>query len=120
MTYTPDQFADLAITAHDPDAAQKAADLLNGKLEPEDVTGNVQMVQHDEWVMIALNKVLDCYGVEALIPDGQMAPIGLYLNTGDTYSLTVVLDEDGEFHLTTWGDFLEAWEREQAEEGQPY
>lgn len=120
MKYTAEMFADLARTAHDPDAADKAAALLNGTLDPDDVLGEVLMLDHDERVMRALDKVLDCHGVEALIPDGCMAPIGVYLNTGDTYSPTVFLNEDGEFSLTTWGDVLEAWEREQAEEGEGY
>lgn len=124
MTFTADQFTDLARSCHDPDAAQKAADLLNGKLDPdvvlaEDNTGAL-LLDRDERVMEALDKVLECYGVEDLTPDGEWSPIGLYLNTGDTYSETVFLSEDGEFRLTTWGDELEAWEREQAEEGQPY
>lgn len=120
MTYTPEMFDDLARTAHNPNAAELAAGLLNGTVDPDTLLDGVLMLDRDERVMEALNRVLDCYGVEALTPDGCIHPIGVYLNTGDTYSLTVVLDEDGEFHLTTWGDFLEGWEREQAEEGEGY
>lgn len=120
MKYTAEMFDDLARTAHDPDAAKKAAGLLNGDIDPDTVLDRVLMLDHNERVMEALNKVLDCHGVEGLTPDGAIYPIGCYLNTGDTYSPTVVLDEDGAFHLTTWGDFLEGWESEQAEEGEGY
>jgi hypothetical protein len=116
MTFTADQFADLARTAHDPDAAEKAAALLNGTLDPDTVLGRVLMLDRNESIMEALNTVLDCHGVEAITPDGCIYPVATYLNTGDTYCLTVVLTEDGEFLLTSWGDFLEDWEREQAEE----
>jgi len=120
MKYTAEMFTDLSRTAHDPEAGEKAAALLNGTLDPDTVLESVLMLDRNERVLEALNKVLDCHGVEGITPDGSVYPIGAYINSGDTYSLTVVLDEDGEFHLTTWGDFLEAWEREQAEEGEGY
>jgi len=116
MTFTADQFADLARTAHDPDAAVKAAALLNGDLDPDTVLDSVLMLDTNERIMEALDTVLDCYGVEAITPDGCIYPVATYLNTGDAYTSTVVLTEDGEFLLTTWGDFLEEWEREQEEE----
>lgn len=121
MTFTADQFADLTRSCHHRNAATRAAALLNGSIDPDEVLdGRHFMLDRDERVMEALDIVLETYGVEALIPDGHIAPIGIYLNTGDTYSETVFLSEDGEFRLTTWGDEMEAWEREQAEEGMPY
>lgn len=119
MKFTADQFSDLTRSCHHRNAATRAAALLNGDLDPDSVLDGHLMLDHDERVMEALNVVLETYGVEALIPDGCIVPIGVYLNTGDTYSETVFLSEDGEFRLTTWGDELEAWEREQ-EEGWAY
>jgi len=117
MHYTAEMFADLARTAHDPEAAEKAAALLNGSLDPDTVLGRLLHLDRNERILEALNMVLDCHGVESLTPDGSIYPIGAYVNTGDTYTTTIILDEDGEFHVTSWGDFLEAWEREQAEGG---
>ena len=120
MKYTAEMFADLARSCHDPEAAEKAAGLLNGTVDPDTILDSILVLDHEELVLEALDKVLECHGVEALTPDGSIYPIASYVNTGDTYTTTIILDEDGEFHVTSWGDFLEAWEREQAEEGQPY
>lgn len=116
MKFNAEMFADLARSCHDPDAAEKAAGLLNGTVDPDTVLDSVLVLDHEELVMEALDKVLECHGVEALRVDGCLAPIGTYLNTGDPYVTTVVLDEDGEFHVTCYGDFVEAWEQEQGPE----
>ena len=115
MEFNAEMFADLARSCHDSDAAEKAAGLLNGTIDPETVLGEVLMLDDEELILRAVDKVLECHGVEALIPDGVVYPIGAYVNTGDSYGTTVVLDEDGVFHLTSWADFLEAWESEQDE-----
>lgn len=116
MTYTAEQFTDLARSCHDPEAAEKAAGLLNGDIDPDSILEATLLLDHDELILEALNVILECHGVEGLTPDGCMAPIGAYVNTGDTYATTVILDEDGAFHVTSWGDFLEAWERDQGPE----
>jgi hypothetical protein len=37
--------------------------------------------------------------------------VASYLNAGDTYSPTILLDhEERKFKLTTWGDFAEEYE----------
>lgn len=118
MIFTADQFADLARTAHDPEAAEKAAALLNGELDPDTVLDRVLMLDHNERVMEALNEVLDCHGVEAIRSEGEWDRyygdvVAVYLNTGDTYCTTVLLDTEGEFHVTSYGDWLEAFEQEQ-------
>ena len=43
--------------------------------------------------------------------------IAYYVNTGDTYSATLIYDpEDNRVYLTTWGDWLQAWEYEKDQE----
>jgi hypothetical protein len=38
--------------------------------------------------------------------------VALYVNTGDTYNTTVVYDVERDlFYVTSWGDWLEAYER---------
>ena len=70
----------------------------------------------------AADKAIDAHGVEplALGPDGQNKyglayedrKIAYYVNTGDTFSATLLYDpEDEKVYLTTWGDWLQAWER---------
>ena len=65
-------------------------------------------------VMYFANKVLKCYGVEPINCQGSyinkywQGTVALYLNSGDTYSSTIVADiEESEFHLTTFGDWIE-------------
>lgn len=64
-----------------------------------------------------VDRVIDASGIEAIRGDywvdryyGEI--VGLYVNTGDTYSGTVVYDtEKGRFDVTTWGDWVEKNER---------
>jgi hypothetical protein len=58
------------------------------------------------------------FGIEPLRdPDGGLDRywgdvVALYVNTGDTYSTTIVYDvERDKFYVTSWGDWVEAWER---------
>lgn len=54
------------------------------------------------------------YGVEVLVNQRddclQYAREAWYVNTGDTYSPTILFWE-GTYRLTTWGDFVERMER---------
>lgn len=60
-----------------------------------------------------LDKLLGGFGIEPIRnPQDSGDVIAEYINTGDTYSGTILRDiETGEFLLTTWGDWLEAWEQ---------
>ena len=130
MKFTPEMFSDLARTAKDPEAASKAAGLLNGTIDPETVPETEAWVRQcyhcpraKELILHAVNAVLDLYGVEAIdveeayVDSYHGGIIASYCNTGDTYAQTVLLDsETQEFMLTSWGDFLESWEAEHAEE----
>lgn len=64
-----------------------------------------------------INKLMDGYGVEYVDDQNKGQNVGrysessaaaMYVNTGDTYSPTVLYDVDaGKFRLTSWGDFVE-------------
>lgn len=126
MGWVPEMFASLARTSKHPDAAEVASGLLNGIIEPETIDAVDTWVRqcyhrprHSELVMCALNSVLDCCGVEAIRIEGAHIDayhgdiVASYLNTGDTYTQTIVLDTDGEYHLTSYGDWLESYEQQE-------
>ena len=65
----------------------------------------------------ALDELLQTYGVEPLRVPGVWVDryhgdvVASYLNTGDTYRLTLLLDhESRRWKLTSWGDWLERYE----------
>ena len=67
-----------------------------------------------ELILAALNECLECFGVEAFRSrhGSQYEAIAEYLNTGDTYSATILFRHDtGTFRITTWGDFYERNEK---------
>ena len=67
-----------------------------------------------ELILAALNECLECHGVEAFRSrhGSQYEAAAEYLNTGDTYSPTLLFRHDtGTFRLTTWGDFFERNEK---------
>lgn len=77
----------------------------------------------DELKMAAYNAILEGYGVEAVRMEGAYVDafhgdiVGTFVNMGDTYVSTIVLDSDsGEFLVTSYGDFVEALETEKDEE----
>jgi len=123
-TFTPAMFADLARTAHDPNAAETVAGILNGDIDPETVEATAEWVRRcyhrpreQDLILPAVTALLDLHGVEAIRVEGEWLDnyhgdiVASYCNTGDTYAETVLLDhETGEFVLTSWGDFLENWE----------
>jgi hypothetical protein len=124
MKFTTEMFADLTDNSLN---AHLAAGILNGTYDPvEEVEAVDYWVRHcfnrpsdPELKMAALNALFECHGVEAIRVEGEWLDnyhgdiIGTYINSGDTYAPTVVLDhESGEFLVTTYGDWLEGWERE--------
>ena len=65
--------------------------------------------------MVALNEIISGYGVEALqhAEAGCCdAPLCEYVNTGDTYSATIVRLQGGKYVVSTWGDMVEYYERQ--------
>jgi hypothetical protein len=131
MEYTEAMFADLARTAHDGEAAAKMAAILNGTLDPltieavEDRNRSFYTVPRtNELALIAFDVLFDLHGIEAIRCEGEWLDnyhgdvIASYANTGDTYCTTLVHDhESGELVLTSYGDWLEAWERDHEKEG---
>ena len=78
-----------------------------------------------ELKLTALDELLRTHGVEAIQPEGAWVDryygscVASYLNTGDTYAPTLLLDHEVErWKLTSWGDFLEAWEARQVGENE--
>jgi len=70
-----------------------------------------------------VDAAIDAFGIEPLSLDGEDVDrfgldwdereIAYYVNTGDTYNATLLYDpEDNTIYLTTFGDWLEAWEYE--------
>lgn len=101
------------------ETAKQARALMRGGLK---VTGNPAFPQTNAWIdscyheprrieriLSALNELLECHGVETFNSrKSRMHACAEYLNTGDTYSPTILFRHDtGTFRLTTWGDFFE-------------
>lgn len=64
-------------------------------------------------ILHALNTILKCHGVVAFCTNSDpYHAIAEYLNTGDTYSPTLLFRHDtGTFRITTRGDFFERNEK---------
>lgn len=60
-------------------------------------------------ILECLNECIGAHGVECIGEARTYGPPAEYLNTGDTYSATILFDHiAGNFKLTTWGDWYEA------------
>jgi hypothetical protein len=74
----------------------------------------------NECRMSALNELLLTHGVEAIRTSEHIDRYHFdirasYLNTGDTYNTTILLDHrDSKWLLTSWGDFVESLEGKKA------
>lgn len=69
--------------------------------------------------LTALNELIEGFGIEAIEIEGYYRndywanAIGLYINMGDTYTLTIIYNViDRQFEFTSWGDFYESKEKE--------
>lgn len=67
--------------------------------------------------LAALDELLGTYGVETIDVPGAWvskfygSAVASYLNTGDTYRCTLLIDHDScRWKLTSWGDWFEAFE----------
>lgn len=124
--WTPEMLLPLAAKVVNPEKAAKyAAGILNGTRDPDNNKAVKRWLgqcyhrpSHAELVMCALNDIFEMHGVEALhapehwVDNYHGDIIATYLNTGDTYAETIVHDsESGEFLVTSWGDWFEAWEQ---------
>ena len=97
--------------------------LLTGKDSPE-IYQSVQdwlgqcynRPSEDELIMTAANEIMDGSGLEVIrgrsIDNYSVDVQAVYVNTGDTYSTTLLLDnETGRYQVTTWGDWYEKNEK---------
>lgn len=73
--------------------------------------------RRSEQSLAALDELLGTYGVEPISVEGAWIDryhgniVASYLNTGDTYSPTLLLDHGrGRWKLTSWGEWFEAYE----------
>lgn len=105
------------------DKARTLLGLIDGEVDPETVEAVEDWIRqcyhrpsHSEQVMCAANALMECHGVEAVEDHdaGEGGIVMTYVNTGDTYALTLIHDErEGSYHFTSWGDWYENWENEQ-------
>lgn len=70
---------------------------------------------YGECLMLALNVVLEGYGVESIegryVDHYYRSGQAEYVNQGDTYATTVLLDhETNRLQITSWGDWVETHE----------
>ena len=117
--------ADLEHLPH-PEHHDRLWRILTGREEPETVEQTAEWVRQcfhrpsdAELQMHAADVLLGGFGVEAIRPEGAYVDsyhfdvVAEYVNFGDTYDMTLVYDTDeGEFYVTSWGGWLEAWEQE--------
>jgi hypothetical protein len=108
----------------DQDAAELLHAILNGERDPREVDSCdswVRQCYHEpslvEQQLEAANGLMNCHGVEAILSEGSWGECLMsYVNTGDTYAPTLVFDaEEHDFMVTSWGDWVEAYEREHGE-----
>lgn len=73
--------------------------------------------RNNEVILEAINEIIGGSGVESVgheciyVDNYYRNTIGSYVNTGDTYSYTILFDHvKKRWKLTTWGDFLETYD----------
>ncbi len=115
-----------------PRKAAIALSIIRGKLDPLKYPKHFPAT--DSWAnscynplpksdakLSALNELFEMHGVEPIRVEGRFDRyygdvVACYLNTGDTYAPTILLDyQHNRWLLTSWGDFVEQMETEQVE-----
>jgi hypothetical protein len=105
-----------------PEQAATIRGLIQGTIR---TIGNEQFPASNQWfsscynqprridrILACINEVMSGHGVEAIWGSDAYWPAADYINTGDTYSATILFNrESSAFQLTTWGDFFERNER---------
>ena len=89
---------------------KRAAVLIRAYMMGADTPGRVDQA------MDAINTILSGYGVESIKDNrwtSYYCDIGLlYVNMGDTYTMTILLDhEAGRYSVTSWGNWVEAYSK---------
>ena len=118
----PDPKLSECVEAFGEDKGTEVFRLISGDLDPEtyaSVEAWVRQCYHrpddEEMILCALSEVLGGFGTEGIrAEDG--GTVASYVNMGDSYATTVLLDSASWFfQIGSWGDFVEAWERENEE-----
>jgi len=71
---------------------------------------------HPDRIMQRVDQILECHGVEPIRSEDRWTnywgdTIALYVNTGETYDLTLIYDTRScEFLVESWGDWVEKME----------
>jgi len=104
----------------DKETAKKVRGLVKEDIDPEEFESVQKWIREcynrpsqDELIMEALNEVLDGCGPEAIegseyVDSYHRYFVASYVNMGDTYAGTVILDHrSGRYLLGTWGGFVE-------------
>ena len=99
--------------------ALKARKLMDGRLDPESfesVERWVRQCYHKpapvELIMAALDELLEGFGVECIRENCDDSPAAEYINTGDTYTTTILYCHIRDrFIVGCWGDYVEWLER---------
>ncbi len=95
----------------------KIRDLLTRKTQTRDYD-NVRhaeetcfhQMNYKHRLMIALDEILEGYGVECLGTGNPHYPRFEYVNLGDTYTTTIVLNiETGRIFIDSWGNVVERY-----------
>ena len=93
------------------DSAARVSQLIHDDIYLDDLSDKERdlICRYGGWdflrnyeIMILLDHYLEGYGVEAIRSNGEI--FASYVNTGDTYNLTIVTDGSN-FIVTTLGDF---------------
>lgn len=120
------------------DDAKLALKIINWKIKPTDLPDKFprtcetyQYLDTDsfgndcECRMAALDELLETCGVEPIRTSEYIDPYygeirASYLNTGDTYCSTILLDHKKDrFYLTSFGDFVESLDGKKDDNGDP-
>lgn len=111
------------VDAFGEEAGAKLRDLLTGRLKPDTLPSVQDWLKQsysrpsdDELTLCAANALLDGYGVEVIngrwVDHYHQTIQAAYVNNGDTYAPTLLLDHETQrFLLTSWGDWVERNER---------
>ena len=99
--------------------AKQVAALMKGDLDPQKFLPWTGRGRRSVQILEAIDVLLDGFGVES-IPDPFQPRftdtwVADYVNTGDVYNATVIYFND-EFYISTVGDFIEWYERENISE----
>jgi len=96
--------------------------LIRGEISTRDAGRFPRSNRHFAWcyhspsrvdrILRCLDELLEASGVEAIWGKDELRPDADYLNMGDPYIATLVLDrKTNTFKLTSYGDFMETRDR---------